>query len=80
MGGVQKFDVQVDADGNPIWPPLKAAPGSTLRITVETLPSTGKKYSMMDFFGTGKGLFSTPEEADRFIREERNSCDRHGEP
>ena len=27
------------------------------------------------FFGAGKGVFATPEEADRFIRQERDAWD-----
>lgn len=27
------------------------------------------------FFGAGKGVFTTPEEADRFIRQERDAWD-----
>ncbi len=28
------------------------------------------------FFGAGKGVFASPEEADRFIREERDAWDK----
>ena len=73
MGEAQKIDIQVGADGKPVWPPFKAAPGSTLRITVETLPSAGKKRPLKDFIGCAKGSFSSPEEVDAFIRSERES-------
>jgi hypothetical protein len=54
----------------PDWPE-----GTRLTITAEPAPPAKKNLTMMDFFGTGKGLFATPEDADRFIREERDAAD-----
>jgi hypothetical protein len=34
-----------------------------------------KKVDYVSLIGSGKGLFSSPEEVDRFIREERDAWD-----
>ena len=53
-------------------------PGTEVEVTiVQSLAEedTGKhpapKLQLSDLFGTGRGLFATPEEADAFIREGR---------
>ncbi len=37
--------------------------------------SVPKKVDYVSLIGSGKGAFSSPEEADRFIREERDAWD-----
>jgi len=51
-----------------------------IRRTAEILgqkqsESVPKKVDYVSLIGSGKGVFSSPEEVDRFIREERDAWD-----
>ncbi len=49
--------------------------GATVEVIVlvETQPSEPLERSLKSLIGTGQGSFATHEEADRFIRRERDS-------
>lgn len=47
----------------------KAAELLEQKLTATERPAT----NYVSFIGAGKGVFATPEEADRFIREERDA-------
>ena len=49
--------------------------GATVEVIVlvEPQPSELPELSLTSLIGTAKGTFATPEEADRFIRQERDS-------
>ena len=50
-------------------------PGASAEVIVlEEAPPT-RKRPFKSFLGTGKGCYATPEEADAFIRRERESWD-----
>ena len=51
-------------------------PGSTVEVIVLQEKEPRKASSLGNLFGAGKGVFSTPEEADEFIRKERDLWDR----
>jgi hypothetical protein len=49
--------------------------GATVEVIVlvESPPQSSPELSLTDLIGTAKGSFKTPEEADQFIRQERDS-------
>jgi hypothetical protein len=58
-------------------PELRA--GSRVEVIVllkETSPSPPRKRSLLSFMGKGKGAFATPEQADAFIRQERDTWEK----
>lgn len=59
----------------PDWPE-----GTRVRLTLEPVPPEEEKVPLSTFFGKGKKLFGSTQEVVDFIREERNSWDRRGEP
>lgn len=53
--------------------------GRTVRVTVtfeESEEPEEKRGGLMRFFGAAPGLYATPEEADAFIRAERDAWER----
>jgi len=51
-------------------------PGSTVEVIVLQERTTGKGSGLVDLIGAGRGIYSTEDEADAFIRKERDSWDR----
>ncbi len=49
--------------------------GANVEVIVLLEPSTEPQKSLRSFIGAAKGSFATPEEADRFICEEREAWD-----
>jgi hypothetical protein len=52
-------------------PELK--PGTRAEVIILEEPVQQSKHTLRSLIGAGKGAFATPEEADAFIRQERDS-------
>jgi hypothetical protein len=50
-------------------------PGSIVEVIILQEKEYGKTKNLAELIGAGKGVFNTPEEADEFIRRERDKWD-----
>jgi len=51
-------------------------PGSTVEVIVLQDRAPKKATGLVELIGSGRGIYATEEEADAFIRKERDSWDR----
>ncbi len=74
MNDTIKQDVTIQSGGLiQIWAP-QLKPGTRAEvIVIPEQPQQPRKCSLRSLIGAGKGAFATPEEADRFIRAERDA-------
>ena len=68
-----KQRVTVQADGLIQIHVPEFKPGTIAEVIVLDSSEETKKTSLTSFIGKGKGSFATAQEADAFIRKERNS-------
>lgn len=53
-------------------PELKPGMRVEVRLLLKDVPQTRNSYPLLSFMGTGRGTFSSSEEADVFLRQERD--------
>ena len=67
----------VQADGVVTFrlpPETQLSPGVRhAMLIIEETKVSPEPSSLLDYLGKGKGLFASPEEADRFLRQERDA-------
>ncbi|MBM4042843.1 MAG: hypothetical protein FJ290_30510 [Planctomycetes bacterium] len=68
-----RTEVIVQPGGRIEIPASELSPGTQAEVIVLEQPAPRKKRPFFSFFGKGKGCFRTPEEADAFLRRERDS-------
>jgi len=66
----QDLTVQKDHQVEIHSPELKL--GDQVEVILRVHPKNVQSHGVRTLLGAGKGSFASPEEADRFIREERN--------
>ncbi len=54
-------------------PELKSGMRVEIRILLKDMPQVPCSSPLLSFMGAGRNAFSTPEEADAFLRQERDS-------
>jgi hypothetical protein len=57
-------------------PELKAGSRVEVIVILKEEPPLPQKKNMLSFMGKGKGAFTTPEEANAFIRQERDTWEK----
>ena len=50
-------------------------PGSTVEVIILQEKQPSRKSTLKELIGAGRGIFGTPEEADEYIRRERDTWD-----
>jgi hypothetical protein len=74
MGEAIRQEVTVEQAGVLVIRSPRLSPGDRAEVTV--VIDEGEKpakHSLKSLIGTGKGCFATPEDADSFIRQERDA-------